>query len=109
MEDNCIKRIGKWRDFKNKPDKLKKLDKFQSFFDEMNRIENANKHHLTSVYAAQLFGEDELCFFAIDEQKNNRIHAVKAKKVVESFNDFFQDVLELCGSGDGGHRKTMMR
>lgn len=92
--------IGRWKNYTKKPRELSKLDDFQDFFDLINDMENANKHHLKSIYTAQLIGQDELCFFAIKENKDNKdnkLYAVRAIDIIKRFNELykvFNDIIE---------------
>lgn len=90
--------IGRWKNYTKKPRELSKLDDFQDYFDLINDMENANKHHLTSIYTAQLIGQDELCFFAINEKKGNKLYSVRAIDIIKRFNELykvFNDILEV--------------
>ena len=98
--------IGKWKNYSKKPPELSKLDDFQDYFDLINDMENANKHHLNSNLTFQLIGRDELCFFAINEKKGNNLFAVRAIDIIKRFNELYKVFNEIIEENYKGEKKS---
>ena len=96
VTDVEIDSIGK---YKNNTADYHDFDKFNSFFDIVNDIENAYKHHISNNMSS-LYGRDEPCIFALYAKGNKsflnpELKGISLKVLVTEFNKFYKYSMNL--------------